>query len=178
MIRMLALSGAISFALAAGASAQGMAMAPPDAAGPMMGSQFITAASQSDEFERTEGKMAETMGASPAVRHFGAKMVSAHTRTTVDLHAAIRQAGMAVPPPPPMRPDQMQMISELSAMSGRQFDRAYLDQQLQAHEQTLELMNAYASTGEVPSLKAAAQMTVPIVQSHIDMVKQIESSMG
>ena len=144
----------------------------------MMSSQFITAASQSDEFERTEGKMAEAMGTSPAVRRFGARMLSAHTKTTQDLHAAIRQAGMPVPPPPPMRPDQIQMISQLRAMSGPQFDRAYLDQQIQAHEQTLALMNSYATTGAVPSLKAAAQMTAPLVRSHIEMAKQIESSMG
>ena len=182
MIRMLALGGAFSVALAASAMAQGpqqgMTMPPPDTTGPMAAPQFITAASQSDEFERQEGRLAETMGASPAVRHFGARMVSAHTKTTMDLHAAIRQAGMPVPPPPPLRPDQMQMISELRGMKGPQFDHAYLGQQIQAHQQALALMTNYASSGDVPSLKAAARMTAPLVKDHLERARQLQGGMA
>lgn len=169
MIRTILISGLAFGCLSVTAIAQ----PATDTAAPMAGPDFITAASQSDLFEIEEGKMAQKMGSTAGVRQFGSKMVRDHTKTTATLHKAITKAGMAVPPPPPLRPDQEQMISQLQGMSGADFDKAYLTQQVQSHQEALALQSSYAKMGDVPTLKTAAHSAVPIVSMHLKMAQKM-----
>ena len=180
MIKAILLGGSLALGLGLSASAQ-TSLSPTmqsDPSAPMTTPQFITAASQSDEFEIQEGQMAQSMGASPAVQKFGAKMVHDHTMTTDHLHAAIHKAGMPVPPPPPLRPDQQQMIAQLQSLNGPAFDKAYLQQQVEAHKDTLQTMTNYAANGDVPSIKMAAEKTAPLVRAHLKMATRMQAKMS
>ena len=197
MIRTLLLGGALTFAFAAGAMAQpgtsdaGMAqssqmlsrtppasMPPPNPAAPMTTPQYIMAASQSDEFEMQEGRMAENQAKSVKLRKFGAMMVKDHAKTTNTLHDAIMKSGMSVPPPPPLRPDQMQMVAQLQPLNGADFDKAYLAQQMQSHQEALMVQSNYARNGDTPAITGAASKAVPIVQAHIAMLQDIQGTMA
>lgn len=136
---------------------------------------FVTAAAQTDEYERRAGHLAERMGMSPRVREFGTMMVQDHTKTTQDLQAAIRRTGHTVPPPPPLTGRQQQMLAQLKG-AGRGFDMVYLQQQVQAHEQALDLMQTYAREGHNPILKDAAAQTAPLVKHHLDMAQGLQGS--
>ncbi len=191
------MSGAMTLALGGAAIAQtdtsqaGMAqssqmlsrtppasMAPPDPSAPMSTPQYIMAASQSDEFEMQEGRMAENQAKSVKLRKFGAMMVKDHAKTTDTLHQAIISTGMSVPPPPPLRPDQMQMIAQLQQLTGADFDKAYVMQQMQSHQDALMVQSNYARTGDVPVIRGAASKAVPIVKAHIAELNQIQSMMS
>ncbi len=180
MIKAVLMAGALSLAAAAGASAQTdpSSVVSSDPSATITTSQFITMASQSDEFEIQEGRMAQSMGHSSAVRQFGAKMVRDHTMTTNNLHKAIMKAGLDVPPPPPLKPQQTQMVAQLQGLSGAAFDKAYLQQQIQSHQEALALQQGYSKNGDVPAIKAASAKTVPIVQRHLDMAMQMQQAMG
>lgn len=171
MIRTLLVNGVVLSCLSTAAMAQDAT----NAAAPMSAPEFIIAASQSDMFEIEEGKMAQKTGSTAAVRQFGSKMVRDHTKTTAALHKAITKAGMAVPPPPSLRPDQEQMVSQLQGMSGADFDKAYLTQQVQSHQEALALQSGYAKAGDVPAIKAAARSAVPIVSMHLKMAQKMSS---
>jgi len=189
MIRNVILAGVAALGLASAANAQpmdsgmqGPGMSPMH--GPMhgmgepMAMDFITKAAQSDQFEIQEGRLAGMRSHNPHIRQFAQMMVSAHTKTTMGLKHAIRQTGMAPPPPPMLRDDQMHMISDLRSAHGPDFDRAYIDQQVHAHEQALQLMQNYAQNGHPGPIRDAAQMTAPIVQHHLDMARDIQSHIG
>lgn len=148
---------------------------PADPSAPMATPDFVTAAGQSDQFEITEGKMAQKMGSTAAVRKYGAKMVRDHMKTTANLQKAVKKAGMAPPPPPPLRADQEQMVSQLQGMSGADFDKAYLTQQVQSHQEALELQSGYAKTGDTPAVKTAAKGAVPIVRMHLKMAQKMSA---
>ncbi len=196
MLKLATIGGAVSLILAGAAMAQtdptmgagqsgasmvhtpNASMAAPDASAPMSTPQYIMAASQSDEFEMQEGRLAEQSAKSVSLRKFGAKMVKDHAKTTNTLHDAIISTGMQVPPPPPLRPDQMQMIAQLQQLNGADFDRAYISQQMQSHQEALMVQSNYARTGEVPAIRGAASKAVPIVKEHIAMLQQIQSAMG
>ncbi len=197
MIRSILMGGAVSLALVAAASAQpytsqaGLAqssemlsrtppasMPPPDPSAPMTTPQYIMTASQSDEFEIQEGRMAENQAKSVKLRKFGAMMVRDHAKTTDTLHQAIMSTGMSIPPPPPLRPDQMQMVAQLQQLNGADFDKAYLMQQMQSHQAALMVQSNYARTGDVAALRGAASKAVPIVQAHIAMLNQMQAMMS
>lgn len=135
---------------------------------------YLTAASQSDQFEIQEGQLAQTMGKSSKVKAFGKEMVRDHTKSTKDLMAAATKAGMT-PAPAPLRPDQQQMIAALQATSGADFDRTYIQQQTQSHQEALQVHQGYAQGGSDKTLKAAAAKIVPVVQSHLNMLQSMQS---
>ncbi len=175
MIRRIVLAGAAALSLAAVAHAQ---PAPGPMGGDPMTADFITKAAQSDEFERREGRLAEFRGHDHQVKHFAKMMVKAHTKTTRDLKKAIKMAGMTPPPKPPLSDDQAQMLASLKSMHGHDFDKTYIDQQVQAHQMTLGVMQGYAQTGQPGPIRDAAASTAPLVQSHLDMAKDIQSHVG
>lgn len=167
MLKTLTVAAAFAAGLSA-ASAQ-QAMSPM---APMATPDFVTAAGQSDQFEIQEGRMAEKMG-SPAVKRFGARMVRDHTKTTATLMKAVKRSGMQPPPPPPLRPDQADMMGQLQGLSGPDFDKAYIAQQVKSHEEALALQSSYAQSGDTPAIKAAARSAVPIVKMHLKMAERM-----
>jgi len=148
------------------------ALVPAYAQTPVSTPEFVTAAAQSDRFEIEEGKLAESKG-SAQVKGFGEHMVSEHTKTTAELKAALEKAGIA-PPPPTLRPDQQNMIVLLQGLSGAEFDKAYLTQQIEAHRQTLAVTETYAKTGDTPAIKAAAEQALPVIEEHLQIAEKME----
>lgn len=174
MIRSLVFAGAATLmaTITAPAAAQ---PAPPAAAAVLSTHDMITAAAQTDEYERRAGRLAETMGHSPRVRAFGAMMVRDHTMTTRNLKAAIRKSGRPVPPPPPLSPDQQSMLAQLKS-AGPDFDFTYLQQQVQVHQMALHAMDAYARHGDDPVIRGAIRDTLPIVRRHLTAAQNLQGS--
>ncbi len=161
---------AVGAGLATAAAETPMKMATPKAA--MSTPSFVKAASQSDEFEITEGKLAEKAG-SPALQKFGEKMVRDHTKTTEELHAALKKAGMAVAPPPELTSEQTAMVDKLKRLTGREFDKTYLEQAVMSHKQALALHEGYDREGDSAPIVAASKGAVPIVKEHLRMAEHM-----
>ena len=66
-------------------------------------------------------------------------------------------------------------MSQLKGMSGPDFDKAYLTQQVQSHQEALAVQSGYAKGGDVPALKVAARGAVPIVKMHLSMAQKMSS---
>lgn len=135
---------------------------------------YMMKAGQSDQFEIQTGKLAEKNGGGDMVKHMGAKMVADHTKSTKLVMAAAKMSHMATPDAPPaLDGDQQAMLSDLQGKHGKDFDTAYVSDQITAHQKALELQQAYAMGGENPHFKAAAKKIVPVVKMHIAMLKKM-----
>ena len=179
MSRLAVLAGV---AVLVGASASALTFTPaqaqPGRGAPTLATpDFITAAAQTDEFERQEGRLAASRARNPHIKAFGQMMVRDHAKTTAGLKRAIRMDHMPPPPPPALTGDQQGKLDMLRSMRGRDFDRTYIDQQVEAHRMALGVMQAYANggPGDRPIRKAAAE-TVPVVQHHLMMAEQLKAS--
>jgi putative membrane protein len=64
-------------------------------------------------------------------------------------------------------------LDDLKAKSGKEFDRAYDQMQLQAHEEAVALFSDYAGNGDNPDLKAWAAKTLPRLREHLEMAKKL-----
>lgn len=191
MKRTLSLISALTLSLTAlGAHAQPMGPAPmgPGQMGPrnmhpgmMSGGlptpEYVHAAAQSDEFEIAEAKLALTRSHNPHIDMFARKMIHDHTESTHMIKAALMHSGMPVPPPPPLSPMQHQMIDQLRAAMGPDFDKTYVEQQLQAHDMALATHQGYAQNGSDPALRHTAEKIVPVVQMHLQMLHDMQSHM-
>lgn len=132
--------------------------------------EFLDKAAKSDAFEVAAGQLAKTNGGSAGVKEFGQTMIDAHTKSTADL----KKAAGALKPDPALTSDQKDKLSDLGKLKGADFDKAYIDGQIDAHEDALSLMKKYAADGTDPSLKAAAGMIAPVVQTHLDHAKELQ----
>ena len=137
---------------------------------------YVTAAGRSDQFEIQEGKLAASMGHSRKVKVFGRQMIDDHTNSTHMVMAAALTSGLPQTPPPPLSPDQQQMIAQLQATSGAAFDQMYVQQQLQSHRMALQLQQGYAQSGTDPNLRGAAMKIVPVVQHHLGELENLQTT--
>jgi putative membrane protein len=122
-------------------------------------------AASSDQFEIQSGQLASQMSQNQAVRSFGNLLVAHHTHTTQQLAAAAQAAGLT-PPPPALMPNHQALLDQLRA-AGPNFDTAFKDIQIQAHQEALTLHQNYANGGDNPALRTVAAAAVPIVQQHL-----------
>jgi putative membrane protein len=136
-----------------------------DPSDPLFAPGFLAKATSGDLFEIQSSQMALQMSANPAVRNFANLLIADHTRLSQATMAAARSAGI-VPPPPAILPEEQAVLAQLSA-AGPNFDAAFRDAQITAHQGALGLMQNYAASGDVPALRTAAQQAIPTVQMHL-----------
>ncbi|HEX3953774.1 MAG TPA: DUF4142 domain-containing protein [Stellaceae bacterium] len=149
---------------------------PPAAAAPAPApvsadQQFIDQAASGGMAEVEAGKLARTQSKNRAVRSFGARMVSDHGRANAHLMALVKKLKMTANPSPAD-------TSQLASLSGPDFDKAYIPDQVKAHEDTIALFEAEAKDGENAQLKRFAQSSLPMLRAHLKQAQGIAAKMG
>lgn len=138
------------------------------------GQAFADKAAKSDAFEIAAAKLAKTHSDSAGVKKFASAMIEGHTASTAKIKAAAAKAKPAIKPDATLTSDQQSTLDDLGKLKGSDFDKAYIDNQISAHEDALSLMKSYADKGDTPSLKTAAGEIAPVVQKHLDMAKALQ----
>jgi putative membrane protein len=117
------------------------------------------------------GQLAQQKGQSQAVKDYGEMMVQDHTATGDKLKTLASGNGLALPTSPDMT--QMATQSNLEALSGRAFDKAYIRTMIQDHKDTIALFEKEAKNGDDTSAKAFAQTTLLKLYEHLRKIQQI-----
>ncbi|MEO7635121.1 MAG: DUF4142 domain-containing protein [Sphingomicrobium sp.] len=149
------------------------AMAAP-AALPTTAADFVNAAAASDKFEVDSSKLAAGSASSASVKAFAAKMVAGHSASTAKLEAAIAGMTPALTPSDMLNPAQQTLLAGLQGKTGADFDAAYKDAQVTAHQATLDALNSYANGGDNAKLQALAKGMIPTVTAHLNMAKGLK----
>jgi putative membrane protein len=102
-------------------------------------------------------------------------MIQEHSAMNEELAGIARQKGVE----PPASPDLGSQATgaAIGVLPGETFDSQYINQQISAHQSTLELLQKQAQEGQDPDLKAFAQKYVPVVQHHLDEANRIKGQM-
>jgi len=144
---------------------------------PLARDAYVGAAAAGDLFETQSAALAQQRAQSPAVRDFAQMMIADHAATTRRLTAAAQSVAIS-PLAPALLPMQARMMDQLRAAPAGAFDRVYVDQQVQAHEAALALHASYAANGDTPQLRTVAAAAVPVVQTHLDRLRQLAAAGG
>jgi putative membrane protein len=143
--------------------------------GPHDTSAFVSNASQSDMYEIQAAQIAQKRSKNPDIKAFAKMMVTDHTKSTKMMTPLVQAAGQA---PADKLDDRRQgFIDHLNSASDADFDKTYVDQQVAAHNEALDLMNGYAKDGSDAGLKGGAAKIAPTVQTHLDKIKAIQAAM-
>jgi len=138
------------------------------------GQDFADSAARSDAFEIAAAKLAATNAQSPQVKAFATMMIDAHTASSAKVKTAAGAAQPTIVPNATLTKDQDEDLAELRALKGAKFDEEYIDGQVDAHEEALDLMRKYAADGTVPSLRTAAGEIAPIVEKHLAEARALD----
>lgn len=138
--------------------------------------EFIDRAAQSDAFEIAAAKLAKTKAVSADVKEFADKMIAAHTESTAKLKTTAAALDTPLTPVATLPQSLQDKLDGLKDKTGKDFDQAYIDGQVDAHQDALSLMKSYADHGDATKLKTLAGDMEPIIQSHLDMAKKLNDS--
>ena len=144
------------------------------AAAPMTAQAFVDAASGTDAYEIAAAKAAQGKASSADVKSFAAQMIKDHTKSTADLKAAAAKADGKPTPSGMMTAEQQANLTKLNGLSGADFDKEYVTQQVDAHQKALDALKGYAAGGDSAPLKDFASKTATVVEHHLDMAQKLQ----
>lgn len=134
---------------------------------------FLAQAGSGSQFEIQSSQLALQASQNPAVRNFASLMIADHTRMARAMAAAAQSAGIQ-PPAPALLPEQQAALAQLQAAgTGPNFDMAFRQAQITGHQGALGLMQNYATSGDVPALRTAAQQAIPTIQMHLQQAQML-----
>lgn len=137
--------------------------------------QFINQAAQGGMAEVQLGQLAQKRASSSAVKKYAQQMINEHTRVNKELMAIASKKG--VTPPKTIGPKYEKVRAQLSKLSGKSFDQAYIKQAgITAHTEQAALFQRQAQQGQDPQLKAFAAKTLPAVQKHLQEAQAMTGS--
>lgn len=135
-----------------------------------------------DGAEMNQAKMAEKKSRNKKVKGFAHHMLSDHGKNEHALASMDKKTKMI-----PEQSDLSQSMTtqaeqtakQLQEMSGKEFDKAYIDAQVQQHQALLDTMNnQLIPNAQNPKLKAMLDKTAKTVSSHLEQAKRIQASMA
>jgi len=110
---------------------------------------FVQKAAMSDMYEVQAGKLAAEKGQSDVVKQFGQQMVDAHTKTTEELTGIVKSKNIKVDLPAKLDAKHQKLIDDLNSASAQEFDKTYAKQQVDAHQEAMDLFKNMRRAGRM-----------------------------
>ena len=136
--------------------------------------KFVKEAALGGMTEVELGKLAAQKASRDDVKQFGQKMVDDHTKANDQLKQIASKENMSVPDA--LDSKHQSRIDKLSKLSGADFDKAYIKDQLKDHQTDMKEFSAEAQSGMDPNVKTFASSTLPTLQEHLEMAKNLNKS--
>ncbi len=130
--------------------------------------------------DSAHGFLASTKGTSAAVRDFGKQMMRDHHALRAEGEVlAKRLSATPTPPPGDALPAQAQKVADVlaSTTKGKDFDKAYIDHEVEMHKNVLEIAIKAMTAAQSTELKNMIQKAAPVIQIHLDKAQSIQRDM-
>jgi putative membrane protein len=175
LVALLAAPAAAQTAQPRGGTA-GSAMPPANAKLSAQDRDFVKRAAIGGMAEVEEAKLAAQHTQSDAVKNFAQQMITDHTKINADLQAITGRIGVA--PPATLDKEHAAMLQRLGKLSGSQFDKSYMQDQVSEHRKTISLFEKEDKSGQNPELKTFATNTLPTLRRHLQMAQDVSAQIG
>lgn len=143
----------------------------PNGTAAMMDKVFVRQALQGGMAQIQLGQLAVQKSSNPDVKQFAQKMVDEHTKLGDAMNQLAKQ--MNVKPSKGLSGKDKSTIAKLSALSGDEFDKAYIKDMLKDHRQDEKDFKQEAENASNPDLKSLASQGEQMISQHLQMIEQI-----
>jgi putative membrane protein len=131
---------------------------------------FLQEAAGANLMEVRLGQLAQDKASNAAVKQFGQRMVTDHSRLQQELTSLVSRNG--VPLSPALTSEQSEQVSRLQNLSGSEFDREYMNLMIQDHQKDISKFVAQGRDADSPQVRELAARTVPVLQQHLTLAQQ------
>jgi putative membrane protein len=147
-----------------------------DAQSRQMDQRFLGQVTQASLLNIAMGKLAQEKSSVQAVKVFGNRMVTDHERGLEIFKKVAVRDGVTVSYDMDAR--HKERLDKLAKLSGEEFDRAYVKDQLKAHQRMVSYFQSESDNAtESVAVKMANNM-LPAVQRHLNEIKELNKSLG
>lgn len=134
---------------------------------------FATKAAQGGMAEVQLGQLAQQHASNQAVKDFGQRMVTDHTKANDELKSVASKDGITLPTT--LDAKDQATYDQLSKLNGAEFDRAYMRDMVSDHRTDIKEFQHEADHGTNPDLKSFASNTLPTLQEHLRLAESTEA---
>ncbi|HZX18080.1 MAG TPA: DUF4142 domain-containing protein [Pseudomonas sp.] len=143
-----------------------------DQVDPISAEDFVEEASAKGIAEIETARLALEKASSQAIKDFAQTMIDDHSKANLTLNQLASQKELNVS-------DDAELINQAKALilklrDEESFDKAYMNNQVMAHKQTIELFRR-GSESDDKEIAAFAQETLPKLQKHLQMAEEINA---
>jgi len=156
------------------------AMAAPAPAAALSDANIVYILDRSNLLDSASGAIAATKGTNSEVREYGKMMMRDHHGLREQGQQLAKRLGVtpAAPATDNSGAEMTRVMAMLnSAAKGRDFDKAYIDDQVTYHVNLLETATIAMASAQNPELKNFIQKAAPAVQAHLDAGQAIQKKM-
>jgi putative membrane protein len=136
-----------------------------------------------------EANMADSAAGAYAFGKATNAEVKAYAKLMMGEHHALRAQGQQLaqrlnvtPAPPANDPVKAAAEAEMAALKaapkGQQFDRTYIDQEVQIHKAVLDLAEKAHGAAQNGELKKLIEQARPVIERHRDRAEEIQKKLG
>jgi putative membrane protein len=136
---------------------------------------------EANKADSAAGAYALTKATSPDVKAFARMMMGEHHSLRAQGQQLVKQLGVTPQPPAddPL-PDAAkgEMTALKSTPKGAQFDRMYIEQEINMHKAVLDLLDKAHDAAQNAQLKALIEKAKPVIEKHKDRAEEIQNKLG
>jgi len=158
----------------------GMAAVSTNAGSGWSDANILALLDEANVADSSEGAIAAAKGTSAAVRNFGKQMIGDHHKMRVQGEALAKKLSLTpvLPTGDNSTSDAQKEVDNLnSTAKGKDFDKAYIDGQVEDHKKVLDLAVKAMGQAQSTELKNLIQKAAPTVQSHLDKAESIQKAL-
>ncbi|HEY1650010.1 MAG TPA: DUF4142 domain-containing protein [Terracidiphilus sp.] len=132
---------------------------------------FVHDTMEGNDAQVQMSQLAQDKASTPDVKQFGQKMAQIHTELNSQLEPAAKQLGVSEPKGPSKKAKKA--IERLQALSGPDFDTAYLQAMAKQQQHDLKEFDNEAKSGQNPNVQQAAKQDEPILSEHYQVLQKL-----
>lgn len=162
------------------ADTSAMAGASSTTSGTWSDANIVALLDEANAADSSAGAIAVTKGTNSKVRDFARQMMRDHHMLRAQGAALAKKLNVtpAAPSDDPVQPMAQNETNTLNTTAkGKDFDKAYIDAEVDAHKAVLDLATKAAGQTQNTELKNLIQKAAPVIQGHLDKAQSIQKSL-
>ncbi len=138
--------------------------------------QFFYDASESGVAELKDANLAVQKSQDHAVKQFAEHMIKDHTEANDKLRTLAVSEKIDLPSHPSIK--QSAAHAKLDVLNGPTFDKQFVEGQIRAHREAIQLFQNEAMNGTNPKARAFAKDALPMLESHLKDARKLAAQVG
>ena len=145
-------------------------------AAPSEAASFLGQAVGGQQSEIELGQLAMQKAGNEQVKQFGTRMVQDHQKAQQEIRQLATKEGVSLRIEPSEQHQQQK--AQLSQLSGKEFDRAYITLMLRDHTKNMKHFEQHALVEPNQEIRQWTASALPVIKQHLEKVKTIAAALG